>query len=619
MLTNIILRDFKGLNGTFSLTPRTVMTGPNGSGKSGLLDAYRILVTGYTGLGKAPAATHLLASGKTTEVTGTLEDGTIITRRFEKKGSAVTQTISVNGKETKAADYCTPPALVMPAESLHPNEFLTLSGDKRAAWLSDNLKMTVGPVAPDLFADIEKVAGQSINYEEPLDKVFTILAERESILKKEVELCQANIKRLMGQDNQLPAGTLAEWQEKLRTAEADLEKLTSEQAKNDERAKLASAKMTHRQRLTDQIKQGKQKLADTTSKIGDLNGRLAAIGAERTPDELRKLQNQDAGIRDRMSAIRPEIKRLRDGIKSIRDHKQCPTCSTDAEFLGDTLDDWDFKAAGLEGELEVLQEEQSKSAAQIRDVEQGINNATIRKELGTEIRVLTDAVESYKSTLKTMQADLEKAEADTEMPAVESTVILTARIDGLRVQKKEIQDSIKKFTAAQSVSETRIRAEQDRQDAEKKLDDLKSLIRDLKKARDIFLEKATSAIISPFRTAVSAAFPMYDAYLQIVNDKGKPEVDFGVVKNCVRISFDTLSGGEKLVILCALVASLQIARCGRPSVCLLEMAEADQNRLDSVAAACGAIGFDQVILATCHEPKPDFDVAWTVMKMGGAN
>ncbi|MBF0501465.1 MAG: tetraacyldisaccharide 4'-kinase [Candidatus Riflebacteria bacterium] len=613
-MKNIILRDFKGLNATYELSPRVILTGPNGSGKSAIIDAFRILATGYTGLGKTPASTHSLASAKTTEITGTLSDNSLLTRRFEKKGSTVTQTISVNGTDVKAADYLQPPELFFPAESLHPNEFLSLSGDKRAAWLSSNVGTNIGTVAPDLFPYIEEAIGQ-INREEPVEKALTGLADKERILKNEIELAVSNLKRLTGQDHQLPAGTLAEWQEKLTTADAELEKLSREQAQNDERAKLASSKIAHTQRLKDQVKQGEQKIKEASGKIEEVTRKYALLGPDADSTILDKLRREINAKAERSAAILPESKRLRDAIKTFREKKCCPTCGTDAEFLKDQLDEWDFTAAGLEGEYETLASERDGISKEIQLAEQGVKNAQARKDLNNEIRILNDAIKSYRASVTGFVADIEKSETDTEMPVVGSTEILSARIEGLRAQKFEAQENVRKFTGAQTLAEARVRAEQDRQKGEKKLESIKSLVSDLKKSRDNFLNKATSAIITPFKTAVSAAFPGCDAFLQIVNDKGKPEVDFGILRDERRISFDTLSGGEKLVVLAALVAALQIARCGRPCVCLMEMAEADAERLDAVAAACDAIGFDQVILATCHTPKSS-RANWSVMQMG---
>jgi chromosome segregation ATPase len=617
MLKNITLRDFKGLNGTFELTNKVILTGPNGCGKSALIDSYRILATGYTALGKTPAATHAMASGKTCEISGTCTDGTIVSRKFEKRGATVNQTIMVNGSEKPAKDYTPPPDLFLPAESLHPNEFLSLSGDKRAAWLSDNLKMTIAPVAGDLLPAIEGVIG-SVPPDEAIDKVFQLLAEKESILKKEVELCVSNIKRLTGSDLQLPAGTLEEWQGKLKATDAALEGFTREQSANQERAKLASSKVANLAKLRDQVKQSQAKIDKGISDMESLLGRKAKIGKDFDQATVEKVRREQTALNDRAAEMRHKLTHYRTSIKTIKEKKQCPTCGTSAEQLRDTVDEWDISASQIEGELEEILTQAKALISTVHEAEQGIRNASERKQIENEIRVIDDAIRSYKSYRDKTEEEIMHAEADSEMPEVGNVEVLEAQIEGSRAQKIEATDNIRKFTTSQALAETRVKAEQDRISHDKKLDTVKDVVKDLKKSRDAFLEKATSAIIAPFRTAVSAAFKDCDAYLQIVNDKGKPEVDFGIIKAGARISFDTLSGGEKLVVLVALVAALQIARCGRPSVCLLEMAEADDERLNAVASACSAIGFDQAILATCHAPKADFNPVWKIVNMGEA-
>ena len=614
-IKSLTLRDWKGLTGTFDLSPRTILAGPNGAGKSGILDAYRVLVTGYTALGKTPSATHALSSGKTTEVSGVVDGGSILSRRFERKGANVAQTITLDGTEVKVSDFVPPPALTIPAEAMHPNEFLVLSGDKRAAWLSANLDASVGAVAPDVFPAIETAVGK-IGYDDPVEKALAAMAEKERVLKVEVELCQANLKRLMGQDMQLPAGTLAEWETKLAAADEELEALSREQAGNAERAKLASAKVTRSNNLRDQLRRVSASRDGAELKVRDLVKRAAALPPDVDPKVGEALLSEldDLSVKGRVGV--KEIQRLRNSIQMVRQHGKCPCCGTAAGLLKDAIDDWDFTAAGLEGEQEAIAQRMDVIRKELTAREAGVKAAQTRRELAAAIVTTEDEIKRLTDQMADLQAELDAAEADTDMPAVTTPEVLTVRIEGLRTQKAQAQDSVRKFAAAQSIAGARLRAEEDRQANEKKLETVKGLVVDLKKARDAHLAKMTDAIGAPFRTAVEAAFPGCGAFLQIVSEKGKPEVDFGIERAGRRISFETLSGGEKLAVLAALVAALQIARCGRPRVCLLEMAEADSARLDAVAAACDAIGFDQVVLATCQPIGAAVASRWQVLDMG---
>jgi chromosome segregation ATPase len=615
IIKNLVLADFKGHNGKFDLSDRLVLSGPNGAGKSGIMDAIRILICGYTAMGKTPGVTYSLASGKACTISGTTEDGTMVSRRFERKGPGASQTITVNGAEVKDKDFLPPPSWTFPVESIHPNEFLSLSGDKRAAWLSANLSMTIGAVASDLFPEVEKILGE-LGYDDPVDAVMARLAEKEKLTKNEIELCTSNLRRLMGQDVQLPAGTLAEWEKTLADTDAELERLNKLQAKNEERVKLAGSKAQHITKLRDQVAQAGKKIAETSGKIAALKTQLEHLDPARGCEGLEKLRADMQADQVLAGNTASEIKRLRDGIQTIKAHGKCPTCSTPAASL-DIVEDWDIQAMGKEADLEDLSAKIAKGKEQVAFLEKAQVTAAKRKELTTEIKVLTDAVTSYKQSKATYEADIEKAEADTaEASQVETPEVLTARIDGLRAQKFQAKETCQKFQASRTLANAKLQAEEDRQKGEKKQETLKTLTKSLKGARDKHLETMTGGIVGPFNTAVEKAFPGCQAFFQVIDAKGKPEVDFGIVKGGARISFETLSGGEKLAVLAALVGALQIAKTGKPSLCLLEMAEADTKRLEAVAAACDAIGFEQVVLATCQPIPNGISARWNVLQMG---
>ena len=66
------------------------------------------------------------------------------------------------------------------------------------------------------------------------------------------------------------------------------------------------------------------------------------------------------------------------------------------------------------------------------------------------------------------------------------------------------------------------------------------------------------------------------------------------------ISFDTLSGGEKTIMLAALVACIQKLKTGKVGIGLFELAEADSKSVKALLGAIEAIGYEQVVIASCH-------------------
>jgi DNA repair exonuclease SbcCD ATPase subunit len=90
--------NLKGGDFAHTLGAFTLITGPNGSGKTRIVDAIRLAAIGYhPTLGKTNAATMELASGSNMTVSAELDNGTTLTRSWERKGRGITQTQDIPG------------------------------------------------------------------------------------------------------------------------------------------------------------------------------------------------------------------------------------------------------------------------------------------------------------------------------------------------------------------------------------------------------------------------------------------------------------------------------------------------------------------------------------------
>jgi hypothetical protein len=608
MITQITLRNLKGVNATYDLTGKDILSGSNGAGKSAVLEGLQLALTGYTAQGKKPTATMALSSEDVVEVS--ITDGTnFLSRKFELAKASATQTITLNGKVVKESELeqVLPESFRVPIEAIHPAEFLALSGDKRAAWLFGNLGGLVQKIAPDQIPAKLKTFAAPL----PADEVLALLADEQKTNKAEIERCKANLQRLMGSANDLPKGTLSAWEETLKNCEKDLEAVTAEKAKNEERTNLALSRHQHRRRLEDGIKQAEDKVNVAKLKIKSL---APAPGNDDLKIEtLPTISAELTTKTDLRRNLESVIKSSRDKIAAFRAHGSCPTCGTTAEILDGVIEELDLTATGAEMDLEAVNDEIAALSRSIEVLlaEKNIREANHAKEL--ERKVLEDALKSYLKFLAREQEALEKFNSEEQSEPV-SSEILDAKIAGLKNTRESIKETIKKFTGAAAIKTARADAEAERQRLERSQEEIKESIGICKHVRDSALEEITGKIAAPFTAAANIAFQA-DPFFRILNDKGKPEVDFGIVRNGREISFDTLSGGERLVILVALVASLQIAKVGAPKLAMIEMAEADSVRFKSVTEACSSIGFEQVILASCNAVPVE---GWNVIAVGQA-
>ena len=591
MITRIHLKDVKGVSGSFDLGKVTNLIGPNGSGKSAILEGIKIGLTGYTDLGKLAGKTYQLASGKSMEVSLESAMGRSLARKFERSGSGAKQTIMLNGEAVPEKDLDLPVCFRYPVEAIHPAEFLSLSDEKRADYVFSALPEEINSISPEEINQKLPFFTQKTSFSELLET----LKSKKLELEKEIKRCIANIQKLTGEIGEVPAGNLNEWEETKKTAAAELEKVTGEISANEERAKLASSKAEQLARLQKNITDSSQKIADTTKSIVRLQNCIAKV-----PDaknlavlEMEKVKQTKAVTIAKAQKIDLEAK-----LEALRTKGCCPFCNALAVALEDPMDQWELQAFNLGTEVEELEAKLAGIEADINQARTAAAIAAANDDASRQLRLEQDALKRYEAFHQETVQAFEKLNADNDQAPV-SMEILKGKAEGLKLQVREADEAIKKFVAVQSVRNQKSKSESERLELEKNLETIKAAIDSVKAFRDTRLIDATVSLADPFRTIVSAAFGC-PSFLALLSENDKPCFRFGIVRNEQEIGFDTLSGGEKTIMLTALVACLQIIKTGTPGIGLFELAEADANSVKGLIDAAEKVGFEQIIIASCH-------------------
>lgn len=597
MIQSISLRNIKGFTGKLELSGRDILVGPNGTGKTAIEEAIQFVLTGYTALGKKPSSMLALGDGDSLEATAGDEAGNYLTRRIIK-GKTVSTELILNGEPLKD-EAAIPPAFRFPAEVIHPAEFLALSGEKRAAWLFQAMGKSskgVDVLNPD------QVPGKWPWLKEPMSagEILEKLTEEHATSKKELERCKANLQRLTGSENQLPTGTQREWEEKLAKIDADLSKATKDQAAAEERARLSSSRHLLRQEAEENIRKADAKIQKTEELIAHLSS-IANSPRRGIVVDLPEIKAKIESAKTRKTLATERASVLRKQAQEIESHGKCPACGTSGKTIDSVLSAWDQQATKVEMEAEDLTDEIVALELDLKEIEtaeqvnRGIDLAK------TQLPVERDALASYRKSREKFEDDMlrlnQTGAEDSGDPAV-----ISAQVEGLLSQQKEARAALKRHHESTSIKSERAKAQDDLTALNGKLDEIKKAGTEVKRLRNAILEDLTKGLMEPFDKAVGQCFGT-KPYFRILDAKGKPEVDFGIILKDREISFDTLSGGERLVVLVALVAALQVAKGGQPRLCMIEMAEADATRLNAVMGTCGNIGFEQVILATCQWPR----------------
>lgn len=591
MITRIHLKDVKGVSGSFDLGKVTNLIGPNGSGKSAFLDGIKIGLTGYTNLGKLASKTFQLASGKSMEISLESAMGRSLARKFERSGSGAKQTIMLNGEVVPEKDLDLPVCFRYPVEAIHPAEFLNLSDEKRADYVFSSLSEEINSISPEEIEQKLPFFTQKTGFSDLLES----LKSKKGELEKEIKRCIANIQKLTGEVGEVPAGNLNEWEEKKKSAAAELEKVTGEISANEERAKLASSKAEQLARLQKNISDSAQKIEDTTKKISMLQDCIDSVPESKNLNilELEKVKQSKA-----LTVAKTKKADLENKLEILKTKGCCPFCNALATAIEDSLDQWELQAFNLATEIEELEGVLAGIEADINKSRLSASIAAANEETARQIRIEKDALKRYEAFHAENVQAFEKLNGDNDNAPV-SMDILKGKAEGLRLQIKEADEAIKKFVSVQSVRNQKSKSESERLELEKDLENIKAALDSVKKIRDTRLADASVSLSAPFRTIVSAAFGC-PSFLTLIGDNDKPCFRFGIVRNDQEISFDTLSGGEKTILLTALVACIQIVKTGSPGIGLFELAEADESSVKGLINAAEKIGFEQIIIASCH-------------------
>lgn len=596
MLSKIHLRNVKGITGSFDLAPNTLIVGPSGTGKSAILTGVKIALTGYTELGKKAGATMALASGAEMEVSVESETGDIISRLFVAKADGtVTQTIKINGLVVKATDVATkmPKSLMLPIESIHTHEFTGLSDDKQAEFVFKSLGAELNQVGPEAlskqFAFFKKVM--------PYSDVLELFAQEISVTNKEIDRCKTTVQKLTGEASEHSfSGTLQEWEQKKKDLNTQLNELSGQIAANEEKAKLSSSKAEHRDRLQKSIADAELKISTSKNKISELQTSMVEV--DTTIPSVTALQADEKKHSHSIAVLSHEVAELKKNIAQIKTAGICPCCKTPAANLEDALFDLDIAVGDKSEALETAQRELIALQQKLNLAKSYEKNA----ELQREIRIEETAIQQYSKTLTSLVADFEKLNVTSEETPV-GAEILQAKQAGIKAQIDEAEKAVKAFTANQAVRQQKSQAEAQRMKLEETAGELATAVDEIRKIRTSKLSAIQDKLRASFDKMIEGAMPNCIAFLSLVKND-KPAFDFGFYNaNKDRVPFAAACGGERTILLAALIACIQTLTDNQPGLGIMELAEADDKMLAAFISTLPKIGFKQSIAATCHIPS----------------
>lgn len=189
---------------------------------------------------------------------------------------------------------------------------------------------------------------------------------------------------------------------------------------------------------------------------------------------------------------------------------------------------------------------------------------------------------------------------------VESSDMIQARINGLRLKLIESKRMEADFLRISGIDQNIATQELNRNEAEKALETKKA---DLESA--LSERKAASAVaITEFSKRMNDILPL--GAIQIDFDANNKGIDIMLINGGIPTRYAALSGGEKVM------TDMAITRACGANVILVEAAEMDDATLSKAMDAISGIESLQAFIFTCHTP-PSENNGFTVISREACN
>ena len=517
MISDITLTNVKGISGSFTLAPVTVLTGPSRSGKTALLHAVQLALLGYVpSLGKQASSTYALASGALMAVTA---DGR--TMSWRQGAKSVECKLPPDFKEA-------PVAMIDLKEffsktAANRMTAIVAAGAGATDWKPGDLDAAIKDAAPNLVVDTSKiVAADAISY---IDGWAALLTKERTGTAATLREAEAAISRLTSQLT--PENVVVFKEADLRAAEAGY-------AAASQGLAVAENQAGERDRLVREIaavapRPAEEIQADIDDLVREMPAAVTGVTGEMKAG-VTKLAGKVGEARAKQAVLKDRLKML--------DAPTCPTCAHPITALD--LESLKAEIAKAGEVLNAAIDAHKAAAAELSKTESqftSTNNAiaTAQREIDKFKLELKAAGEAEKQ-LASMKARLEAIPTDASLDAKR------ADIAALGGKVQTLRDTQKKFVAQTAIRNQVRDAEASKGKIMAKAEEVKLAIAAVTEARVKLVNDTINPMLAVANRVVTAVL-------------GKPltwvDDDFKVGP----ATMGTLSGAERMIV----YAGLQIA------------------------------------------------------------
>ncbi|MEN6550191.1 MAG: AAA family ATPase [Armatimonadia bacterium] len=664
------LTNVKGATRELRLSGRDLFTGPNGAGKSTNLEGFLVGMLGYVpGRGKQLADVYRLASGEEMTVgletdsdfkcSRTIREKCRKSRATGEKNYSLTMEMEVfpprgekgdNDKQERITKELGDTSVLLDLGALFAlsdaerRKFIfSLTDPAQFGWDRDKFIAAITGQDLRFAAQAKELAtiwdpGASVqeNVARALEWVKSELSARRAELKKS----QAAKEQLLAQKRELGSdpGSAAELAAELEAARADLAKLTGDLAAAQEKVRSARNLRVRienyqtklqapepRTHAPEVIEKLRNELVLATAEVAGMNSQRESLEA----DEHGLQAEVDACYGPSREAD-AKVASLRALINKVEASKGvCPLMGAQCQA--------DLAKFTAEARGELLAAEQQASDCYARGKGFSDRLATTRDS----IRKFTKSVEARSASVAASQrtldamikgnelaqkdlearnnlrSEIEKAQAElTALQVVDVGPLEAAKL-GMAGRVADLERELNKRQAIANLLSSFDRANLEAEELAQTVDILDDLARFVGPTglQGTILRDTIAPLITKVNELLGQTGRGYNLRTVMQGRNGQEILDFAWERGGQSISYDSLSGGEKVVFGAALGCSLVLTKNPPCKALVIEASECDAGNMRALMEAIGQFGasLDNVLIATHVEP-PAVE-GWTIHRL----
>lgn len=671
-VTKLSLTNVKGATREVALSGRDLFTGPNGAGKSTNLEGFLVGKLGYVpGRGRELADVYRLASGEELaaglETEGGFKCSRTIREKVKKsratgeKSYSLTMEIDVfpprgekgdNEKKDRITKELGDTSVLLDLGALFAlsdaerRKFIfSLTDPAQFGW---DRKRFINEVvgANDKFAGyaghLESIWDPSASVQENVVRALEWVKGELSSRRAEMKKAAAAKEQLLTQKRELGSdpGSAAELSEELAGARADLAKLTADLATAQEKVrsalrikariegyhlKLAAPEPAVHSaetlaRAANDIALAKASIEGMRSQRGDLETEAGRLEAE-VDACMAPCRTADAKVAALRGLI-AEIEKSK-GICPLLKEK----CQADlSKFVADTQKELEAasraaaeayaKGKGFSTQLTTTREAIRKFTKAIED---GNAKLTMTQRSLDAMAHANAQAQKDAEGRAALATEIEKAQAELAALQVVDVAPLEAAKQGLVGRVADLERELAKRQAIANLLSSFDRANLEAEQLAETVDTLDDLARFIGPSglQGTILRDTISPLIKKVNELLGQTGRGYNLKTIMEGRNGQQICDFAWERSGHDISYDSLSGGEKVVFGAALCTALVLMKNPPCKSIVVEASECDAANMRALLEAIGQFGkeLDNVLIASHVEP-PAVE-GWTIHHLDG--